>query len=70
MKAYSKEFYDAMKFFEGNISKYVYGNFRFDKYSSEERKNLPKGEWYLHGDTNRFFKAFLLGTEFGKSMEW
>lgn len=65
MKAYSKEFYEAMDFFERCVTKAEYGNFRFDKPTAEERSRIPAGEWYNHGETNKAFRLFLQGVEFG-----
>lgn len=66
MKAYSKEFDEAMEFFERCVSRNTAGNYRFDKPTLEERKSIPAGEWYNHGETNRSFHVFLHGVEFGK----
>jgi len=66
MKAHSKEFDEAMEFFERCVSRSTVGNYRFDKPTVEERKGLPAGEWYNHGETNRAFHVFLHGVEFGK----
>ena len=69
MKAYSKEFYEAVDFFERCVSKNEYGNYRFDKPAMEDQKRLLAGEWYNHGETNRAFRLFLNGVEFGKMDE-
>lgn len=66
MKAYSKEFYEAIEFFERCVTKSEYGNFRLDKPTQEERDKLPKGEWYNHGETNKAFRLFLSGIEYGR----
>jgi hypothetical protein len=66
LKAYSKEFYEAIEFFERCVAKSEPGSFRFDKPSVEERSRIPAGEWYNHGETNKAFRLFLHGAEFGK----
>ncbi len=66
MKAYSKEFYEAIEYFERCVTISEYGTFRFDKPTIEERKKIPVGEWYNHGETNKAFRLFLQGIEFGK----
>lgn len=67
MRAYSKEFEEAMEFFERCVSRKVYGNYRFDRPTKLEREHLPEGEWYNHGETNRAFHLFLHGVMFGKT---
>ena len=66
MIAYSKEFDEAMAFFERCVTKSTYGSYRFDKPTREQRERIPSGEWYNHGETNRAFHLFLSGVEFGK----
>jgi len=68
MKAYSKEFYEAIEFFERCVTKSEYGNYRFDKPTREARERLPSGEWYNHGETNRAFHLFIHGIEYGKKI--
>jgi len=69
MRVGSKDFYDAMDAFENSCANYLAGNFRFEKPTIEERRSLPPGEWYNHGETNRVFRAFLSGVEYGKTIE-
>jgi len=66
MKAYSKEFDEAIEFFERCVTKSQCGNYRFDRPTKEERERLPAGEWYNHGETNKAFNVFLHGIEYGK----
>jgi hypothetical protein len=61
MEAFSKEFCETQAMFE----KIAKGR-RFDKPTQEERKRIPADEWYNDGETNKLFKMFLHGYEYGK----
>ena len=61
MESKTKEWYEAVEFFERTVSSYGFGRYRFDK-----EKNAPVGHWYQHGETNDAFRMFLYGLEYGK----
>jgi hypothetical protein len=61
MKPKSKEWYEAVEFFERTVSNYGFCRYRFDK-----ETNAPVGHWYQHGETNDAFRMFLYGLEYGK----
>jgi hypothetical protein len=63
MKAYSKEFYEAQAMFERE-NKYL----RLDKPTQEMRERIPVGEWYNSGETNKLFRSFLSGVEYGEKI--
>jgi hypothetical protein len=58
----SKEFYELIENFEKNISYLPYG-VSFEK---EERSMWEQGQIYQNGQTNNYFKCFMLGYQFGK----
>lgn len=60
MKAFSKEFDEAMDAFEKNLP---YG-LTTDKVSKSDRDKTPNGYWYNNGRTNELFKMFLNGYAF------
>lgn len=59
IKAYSKEFYDAMN----NFEKIVPYGCKTDRVSKEDKENVPSGIWYDDGRTNELFKMYLHGYE-------
>jgi hypothetical protein len=61
MEQNTKEWYEAVEFFERTVSSYGHGSYRFDK-----ETNAPVGHWYQHGETNDAFRMFLYGLEYGK----
>jgi len=61
MKPKSKEWYEAVEFFERTVCNYGTGSYRFEK-----EINAPAGRWYQHGETNNAFRMFLFGLEYGK----
>ena len=63
MKPKSKEWYEAVEFFERTAGKYGFGSYRFDK-----ETDVPVGHWYQHGETNDAFRMFLHGLEYGKAI--
>jgi hypothetical protein len=64
MKAYSKEFYEAIEMFER-----IAVGMRFDKPTRDEREHIPVGYgWYNDGKTNEMFNMFLQGCEYGEKI--
>lgn len=61
----SKEFYDAISYFENNVKKITYVPGTFEK---EERENWKNGNVYKNGELNKIFHIFLWGTEHGYAL--
>lgn len=61
MEQNTKEWYEAVEFFERTVSSYGTGSYRFDK-----ETNAPVGHWYQHGETNDAFRMFIYGLAYGE----
>lgn len=64
MKPYSKEFYDAMAFFERTICKVVYVGSDFRK---EPKEQWLKAHYYCNGQVNDLFRVFIVGYTYKES---
>lgn len=59
----SKEFYDLMKYFESIAPKLL--NIGSAGLTKEAKENWVKGFYYCDDNTNKAFKMFFSGTNFG-----
>jgi hypothetical protein len=66
MMQYSKEWYEAVEFFERTADDVNHKSYRFDK---EKRGEAPVGNWYQHGETNDAFRMFLSGIEYARMVD-
>ena len=61
---YSKEMYDALDYFERNVSKLAYVGF----IEREPKESWKKGYYFTNGKANDMFRAFLAGINYGMDM--